>query len=73
MVRINNNINNLNNNRAVYGDNNFTTSRTTPRFSLNTLSNQRKAFITGIVINPKGSPLNNNNFSTQNSRNLNNT
>jgi hypothetical protein len=73
VVRINNNRNNLNNNRAVYGDNKFRTSPTTSRFSLKTLSNQRKAFIKGIVNNPNGSPLNNNNFSNQNSRNLNNT
>jgi hypothetical protein len=31
--------------------------------NVETLSNQRKAFIKGIVINPNGSPLTNNNFS----------
>ena len=66
VVRINNNRNNLNNNRAVYGDNNFRTSPTTSRFSLRTLSNQRKAFIQGVMNNPNGSPLNNNNFSNPN-------
>jgi hypothetical protein len=46
-------------------DNNTSTKKQT---NLRTLSNQRKAFIQGIVINPKCLPLNNNNFS-----NLNNT
>jgi len=73
VIKINNNRNNLNNNRAVYGDNNLRISSTPPYISLRTLSNQRKAFIKGIVINPKGSHLNNNNFSNQNTRNTNNT
>jgi hypothetical protein len=37
--------------------------------NLRTLSNQRKAFIEGIVKHPKGSPLNNK-FSNQNSNNI---
>jgi len=43
-------------------DNNAFTKKQT---SLRTLSKQRNAFVKGIVNNPNGSPLNNNNFSNQ--------
>lgn len=61
----NNSIPNLN-----MDNNNASTKKQT---NLRTLSNQRKAFIKGIVNNPNGSPLTNNNYSILNHRNLNNT
>jgi len=61
---------NLNNRKYIYGDNN--NASTKKPITLRTLSNQRKAFIKGIVINPNGSLLNKNNFLNQNPGNTNN-
>jgi len=60
---------NLNNRKAVFGNSNHPNKNV----NVSTLSNQRKAFIEGIVKHPKGLPLNNNNFSNKNPLNHNNT
>ena len=55
------NRNNLNNSKAVYGNNNnlniLNNTSTKNLTNISTLSNQRKAFIRGIINNPNGSPL----------------
>jgi hypothetical protein len=56
---------NLNNKRAVHGNNASPENLT----NISTLSKQRNAFIKGIVKYPRGLPLTKNNFSTQNPRN----
>ena len=66
-----------NNTNAVKGNNNnlniLNNTSTKNLTNISTLSNQRKAFIRGIINNPNGSSLKINNFSNQNPRNSNNT
>jgi len=56
-------------NNRKYGCRYNNNASTKKQKNLSKLSNQRNTFVKGIVNNPNGSPLNNNNFSNQNPRN----